>query len=42
MTTRSTRWFKRYSTLIALGIVTAFSSLLMSVRVARSRSRKAR
>lgn len=34
MTTRSTRWFKRYSTLIALGIVTAFSSLLMSVRAA--------
>lgn len=42
MATRSTRWFRRYSTVLALGIVTAFSSLVMAVRAARTRSRKAR
>jgi hypothetical protein len=42
MATRPTRWFRRYSTLMAFGIVTAFSSLVMAFRSPRTRPRKAR
>ena len=36
MTTRSTRRIRRYSTIVALGLMTAFSTLVRAVRLARS------
>ncbi|MDZ4113262.1 MAG: hypothetical protein U1E18_27225 [Brevundimonas sp.] len=36
MTTRSTRRIRRYSTILALGLMTAFLKLVRAVRLARS------
>lgn len=41
MTTRSTRLMRRYSTIMALGLMAAFSRLIRTVRLVRSgRSRR--
>ncbi len=42
MAARSNRRLRRYGTLVALGLMTALSSLVMAVRSARSGLRRAR
>lgn len=37
MTTRSTRLLRRYSTIMALGLMTAFLKLVRALRLAQSR-----
>lgn len=41
MPTRSTRRIRRYSTILALGLMTVFSKLIRALRMARS-GRRAR
>ena len=42
MATRSQRKIRKYSTILALNLMTAFSSLVRALRSARSGSRRAR
>ena len=42
MAARSNRRLRRYSTIVALGLMAAFSSLVRAMRSARAGSRRAR